>query len=314
MHPMFLAVLVPVLLVVAVVLVRRRHVGHLLVIVAGGLVGCSPFLVWNARSGWPSLDDAPAASESYLDRVWIMVSDLVPRAIGLRASTMEWVHGRALGATFLLAVVGLAVVGVALGMRNDRRISRVLLPVTLVAALPLMALFPSLTFVIDGRYGMIVLPLIAMAVAQTASSNVSPRTAPIRWLVVLVVWVGVLVAPQVDVLREEADRSPNDEIRQVVAVLRDADVEFVSGSYWRVHTVDFLSDGDIVGSPSAPQIVRFPDFAAEIEQAPDTDVAFVFQTSDDDPAVLRLPVESYRRDVIGGTVLYVPISPTTSEG
>ena len=127
MHPMYLTTLVPMLSVV--LWVHRRRLVVWTGIVVGGVVGCAPFLLWNARNGWPSLDDRPEAAGSYADRLRTFVTDLLPRSLGLRDSQLEWMLGPALGITlyglFLVAVV----VGLVVQYRRSRRPSRVLLPV-----------------------------------------------------------------------------------------------------------------------------------------------------------------------------------------
>ena len=307
MHPMYLTTLVPMLSVV--LWVHRRRLVVWTGIVVGGVVGCAPFLLWNARNGWPSLDDRPEAAGSYTDRLRTFVTDLLPRSLGLRDSQLEWMLGPALGITLYCLFLAAVVVGLVVQYRHSRRPSRVLLPVVVVAVLPLMGLFSPLIYSLDGRYGIIAFPFLALSVgiAIDELARRIPRVGAVAVPVVAVlIWVGGYLAPHLELVLDETDGNPNADTEEVVELLQRSGIEFVSGSFWRVHPVEFVADDTIVGGVSPGHPVRFSNRQRAVEAAAPEDVAFVFQTSDEDPGALRGPVEDYERTQIGDTVLYIP--------
>ena len=307
MHPMYLTTLVPMLVVV--LWIHRRRLVVWTGIVVGGVLGCAPFLLWNARNGWPSLDDRPEAAGSYADRLRTFVSDLLPRSLGLRDSRLDWMLSPALGVTLYGLFLAAVVIGLVVQFRRSRRPSRMLLPVVILAVLPLMGLFSPLIYTRDGRYGIIAFPFLALSVgiAIDALARWIPRVgATAVPLAAGLVWVGGFLAPHLDLVLDETDGNPNADTEEVVDQLHRSGIEFVSGSFWRVHPVEFVADDTIVGGVSRGHPVRFADRQREVEAAAPEDVAFVFQTSDEDPGALRGPVEDYERTQLGDTVLYIP--------
>ena len=307
MHPMYLTTLVPMLAVV--LWIHRRRLVVWTGIVVGGVVGCAPFLLWNASNGWPSLHERPEAAGSYTDRVRTFVTDLLPRALGLRDSRLDWMLAPALGVTlyglFLFAVVA----GLVVQYRRSRRPSRVLLPVVVLAVLPLMGLFSPLIYALDGRYGIIAFPFLALSVG-IAIDELARRTPRVGAIVVPLlaglVWVGGFLAPHLDRVLDETDGNPNANTEEVVDRLQRSGIEFVSGSFWRVHPVEFVADDTIVGGVSRGHPVRFSNrqradgsggTGGRRVRVPD-----VRRGS----RALRGPVEDYERTQIGDTVLYIP--------
>ena len=125
-------------------------------------------------------------------------------------------------------------------------------------------------------------------------------------MVAVLVWVGGYLAPHLELVLDETDGNPNADTEEVVELLQRSGIEFVSGSFWRVHPVEFVADDTIVGGVSPGHPVRFSNRQRAVEAAAPEDVAFVFQTSDEDPGALRGPVEDYERTQIGDIVLYIP--------
>lgn len=316
MHPMFLSTLVPML---AVVVIRHRRSARVWIwTTIGGLIGCGPLLIWNAANAWPSLTSPVEVEGSYTERLSTFLRDLVPRAFGLRDGRLEWMLGPVLGPLLYVALLGAALGGAIVAFRSTTRPSRFLLPAVLAGVFPIMALFPPLIFANDGRYGIVSFPflVVALAVASTWLARWSSRFAERTGGSVIVVagvllWLGAFVGPHLQLLLDGTDGDPNAPVHEVVDRLRAADIAHVYGSYWRVLPVEFVGDRAITGGVLAPFPVRFPERQAEVEAvgaATPERVAFVFQPSDEDPSRLWLPVGEYRREVVGDTVLYLPVA------
>jgi GT2 family glycosyltransferase len=308
-HPMYLAVIVPLTVPVAW---RHRRDGRnfWLPAVGAGLVANLPLLAWNAVNGFPSLEVQNALPGTYTDRLDTFFRELVPRGYGLRDISFEWVFGRGWG----LLAYGLLVVLVVLGcvglVRSSDRPSRWLVPITLVAVWPLMALFSPLIWSADGRYNVISFPFVAIAVA--ASLTLLPTTDQ-RWLTaagvgLVVGWTAIFVWPHTSNVVADRSVDPNGPLYELVEFLEGEGIDRIAGSYWRVLTVEFASDRSIIGAVSPPEPVRFPVRQRAVEGSPPTTVAFVFPPWAENPGKLWMPSEEYERIVVGDTVVYLPLA------
>lgn len=306
LHPMFLAVLVPI--TVPVAWVHRRAAREFWApFLIGGIVVNGPFLLWNIVNGFPSLDVQNALPGTYTDRLSTFGRELVPRGYGLRDVSFDWVLGLALGIAAYVALVGLAIVGCVGLIRGSARRSRFLLPIVLVAVWPLMALFSPLIWSADGRYNIISFPFVVLA-AASALAVVPVRG---RWLTgaavsFVVLWSAVYVWPHTDDVIGSERIDANASSYAVVDYLETAGIDRIAGSYWRVLTVEYLSDREIIGAVTWPGAIRFPERQRDVQASPPEEVAFVFPTWADEPGLLWMPPDEYERVVVGDTVVYVP--------
>ena len=315
LHPMFTASLLPM---VAVVLwFHRRRIDVWVAVTLGGLLGCLPFLAWNAVNAWPSLT-APADVEgTYLERFRGFFVDLLPRAFGLRDLALDWQPDDVIGPLLYVALIGLVVFGVVVLVRRPGPRSRVLLPVVLVAVFPIMALFENLIFANDGRYGIISFPflLLAMAIAidELMGRHSAARALGVAGAVVLV-WTIGLIVPTVAPLVDDTDGDPNAPLTAIVERLDEVGIDRIYGSYWAVHPVDFVGDRSLTGAVFPFWPIRFPDRQRTVGATPPEQVAVLYLTTDEDPTQLLLPVEAYERSVYGDFVLYLPTSAAATAG
>jgi hypothetical protein len=307
-HPMFLATTGPVIAIVVIVL-RSRWRDVLAAATAGAVVGCAPFLLWNAVNGWPSINDRARFDGSYGDRFDAIVTDLLPRALGLKDEALGWRWATAPSIALYLLAIAATAAGAAVIWRNVAGPARWLVPVTLVAAVPLMAGLPPLIFVGDGRYAVIPLPFVAVALGALAASLVraAGRLGVLAPAAFVVVWSLLFVLPQVVDVARTVDEDPNATYRAVVERLDDAGVDHLYGSFWQVLPVDFVADGDLTAGVLPYYSIRFADEQRNVEAAPPERVAFVFSLFDEDVAWLTMPPERYTRELIGDVVLYVPL-------
>ena len=164
LHPMFLASLIPMVLLV--LFVHRRRIDAWLTVVGGAIVGCSPLLLWNAVNGFPSLDtpvDTPGRTGTgSAPSVWISFrgrsDSAMPTSTGSCPAPIALV--------LYAALIAVTVYGVVVVVRRSENTSRLLLPAVLIGVFPMMAYFPNLIFAIDGRYAIISFPFLIMAMAS----------------------------------------------------------------------------------------------------------------------------------------------------
>ncbi len=305
LHPMYLATLVP--MVVAVLLVRRRPAAWSWVI-GGGAVGCGPFLLWNAVNGLPSLEPPVDLEDTYVDRLRTFGVDLLPRAFGLRDDSLAWEVNAVIGPLLYAGLLALTAFGLVALVRQGAARSRFLLPLVIVAAFPIMAIFENLIYAADGRYGVITYPFIvlAMAVGVDELMGHTSGRAVVAAGGVLAVWLVGFVLPGVGPLVDRSDGGPNDAIAEIVGRLDDAGIDRIAGSYWGVLPIEFAGDRRLVAAVTPDWPVRFPERQRIVEASPPETVAFVFRLDNERPDRLWLPVDAYRREEIGGFALYLP--------
>jgi hypothetical protein len=123
-------------------------------------------------------------------------------------------------------------------------------------------------------------------------------------------WTGVYVWPHTDRSVATATVDANEGLHQLVDLLEDRGVERISGSYWRVLTVEYATDREIIGAVSPPDAIRFPERQREVEATPPDQVTFVFPVGADQPDKLWMPVHRYERLEVGNSVVYLPL-PTS---
>ena len=307
MHPMFLATLVP--MVVVVLVVNRRLIEAWWTVILGGIAGCSPLLLWNAINGWPSLETPAPVEGTYTERLSTFARDLFPRAFGLRDGALDWQPGNVLPPVIYVLLIAGIVFGLVVTVRSARSPGRYLLVAVLAAMLPIMALFNNLIFAFDGRYGVIGFPFLLLALA-VGIDELAGRTRDARAVGVLgavgLLWMLALVGPTLKDFVDTTDGDPNATTMAILDRLEDANITKINGSFWSVLPVEFASNDEVTAAVVARWPVRFPEHQRLVEATPPAEVAFVFQIADEDPASLWLPVEYYERFVIGDNVLYLP--------
>lgn len=312
LHPMFLATLVP--MVLTVLWMRRRQVATWLLVIGGGVLGCSPLLLWNVRNSWPSLDPPVEVEGTYLERLRTFGEDLLPRAFGLRDGALAWQPNAVVAPLLYVALIGMAVYGLIVVARRSGPPSRWLLVAVLVGVFPIMAVFENLIFAFDGRYGVISFPFLVVAIAAATLDLAGRATrfgragAPVVFGALAVIWIVGLIVPTLQPLVDETDGDPNAHLRELVDDLDAAGIDHVYGSYWAVLPVDFVGDRDITGGVFPFWPIRFPERQRDVESQPVDEVAILFLTSDEEPSRLPLPADDYERRVYGDIVAYLPLA------
>lgn len=303
LHPMFLAVLLP-LMVVPCWHYRRRLREWWLPMAGAALLANAPFLAWNARNDWPSLSQPAAATDRPVDRLTRFGTGLVERAYGVMTQDGSFVFGKPLSIVLLLALAALAVFGSTQLWRSNRRLWPIVVaPLTI--GWGIMALFTNTAYVLDGRYAIITFPFVIMAVAIGADRLVSSG----RWKAHLAAaaWVVVFSGPFLMQDTGTDLRDPNAPFRNVAALLESKGISRLSGFYWWVLPVELVSDQQIrVSVASNPYVVLLPYTQRLVQSTPPEQVAFLFSVEGEDTAQLRMSADQYDRVVVEGIVLYIP--------
>ncbi|MBU3689412.1 MAG: hypothetical protein B7C54_01655 [Acidimicrobiales bacterium mtb01] len=305
-HPMYAATALPMVLVPAWIH-RRRLRSWMSPALLGAVAINIPFLAWNARNEWASFTQPTPTDIGYIERLFGLFGGLLPRSFGLRDGDGSWVLPWP-----ITALVGVSLLAsVIVGFRHLWAHSpggRVL-AAPLVACWPIMALFSNLAFVADGRYGIIPFPFIVIAFAVGLGLIFgSDRWVPTSSAAILL-WVVLLIVPWLGSNAGSRIGDPNSDVEEVIEVLESAGVDKVSGSFWWVLPVEYLSGRQIRGAVTGtPFAVRVIDSQTIVTGTPDAEVAYVFAVGDEQTEVLRSPVDSYRRVEVGAAVVYLPIA------
>jgi hypothetical protein len=300
-HPIFGTV--ALLALIAPTLYRWRALRRWwLPLAAGGVLGVIPWLLFMAQNGWPE-SATPREATTYSERLTRFVTDLLPRAFGLRTHDGDWVGPDAVAVgvaalLIILSIVGMVVLVVLKGAQT--------LPILIagVLAFPVLALYTPLATVADARYAMPFLPQLLMGLGAwllliPERSRVSP------WLLVTVptVWALLLSVPvvQQQVGWEWVD--PDADAKQVVSELETRQIRYIAGDYWGSYLADYLADGRLQAAVHVP--VRLAEENATVNAADPSEVAYVYQ--DGMTPHLRMPVDRYQLVNVGAWDLYVPV-------
>ncbi len=299
-HPMFGAVAL-LALVPPTVLHVRRLLNWWAPVAVGGLVGVSPWLFHLLRHGSPR-QVTPAVKASYLDRLQIFFTELLPRGFGLRLPNGQWLAPSLL-TQFAAAVLILGALAGLVFLAVRKRGPALPVLVAGLLAFPALALFPPLAYAVDARYALPFMPLLLMGLGSWLLL-VPSRVRNSPWLVVVLptVWSLLLCVPvllqQTSFALTDPERGASAAVRQ----LQDAGVRYLSGDYWATYLMDYLAGGQFQVKPDGS--VRLGEEANAVRAANPDQVALVYR-SGVKPKLL-LPPESYRVSKGGGYDVYLP--------
>ena len=300
-HPVFGTV--ALLALIAPTLYRWRALRRWwLPLAAGGVLGVSPWLLFMAQNGWPESAD-PTVLTTYSERLTKFVTELLPRAFGLRTPGGDWVgpDAVAVGIAALLilsSMVGMVVLVVLKGSQA--------LPILVagVLAFPILAMFTPLGFVVDGRYAMPFMPELLMGLGAWLLL-LPERLRDSLWLVVTVptAWALMLSVPVVQQQVGWEWLDPNADAKQLVSELERRQIPYIAGDYWGSYLADYLANGRLKAAVDLS--VRLADENATVNAADPSQVAYVYY--DGVIPHLRMPVDRYQLVNVGPYDLYVPV-------
>lgn len=309
LHPIYLTAVVPLAIVPSVRFITKVRAWWLPV-VAAGLAAGAPLIFWNLRHGWASLRrNATAFPEAtYLDRLTVQFTGALPRALGVRTQSGDWLFGAVIGTILVAVIVVAALAGIVLLMRRPgtQRAVGCALAITIVMVEPLLAGLHDTFYTLDARYMSVIWLFLALGITALVS-ELHPRWRRGAAVVTVALAVGVLTVPMLVKGAGTHLADPNARFHDFADRIEAAGFDKVAGSYWLVHSVEIAADGRLtVRSIGPTRYLRFPDSDRTVKRAPDREVVFLFTPQEDDPARLRLPLSEYVRVVRPGGVLYLP--------
>jgi len=302
-HPMFGVVALLALAVPSVF--RWRYFRHWwLCLVAGGLVGVAPWLLFIYQNGRPE-SALPTVQTTYPERLPRFLTELLPRAFGLRAPDGTWLSPGALamGGAALLIIGSLA--GLVL-LVVRRGVPALPILVAGLLAFPCLAIFSPLGFVADGRYALPFLPQLLMGLgAWLLLLPASVRTSVGLAAALPPVWALVFCVPIIHHQSGWQIVDPDEDAKRVVSELQARNIGYLDGDYWGAYLIDYLADGAL--QVNTDGTVRLQEQAAAVRQADPSSVAYIFKAGV--APRLRLPVENYQLINFGAYDLYIPLPP-----
>ena len=296
------------------------------------LVGALPSIVWNLRHDWGSFMSPIDDTTTYLHRLRVFASPLLPMLLGLRT---PFTQERLLPSVVTLLLYAAVVVLFAYGAFKARRSDSSLLYVV-VAAFPVVyALAPATFFSQEPKYLLLLSPVLVLLVAQLASSY---------WRAVAVLAVGLTLSVATlqrmetyfETVPAQPPVAPRD-LGPLISALDRLRLDRVYADFWLAYRLTFETDERIIASQNKFTQVRFeggqavasrhpfirhPAYEREVEAARHGFVLFresILHGADRQPGpeadarvkelarfVGRLTAYGYRRVDVGPFVVYAP--------
>lgn len=227
------------------------------VMALGAVLGAAPWLVWNLRHAWMSLDTdifAGIGDNSYADHLRGFFNPLLPMALGLRVPySRAWIPWRPLA----LAVYAALVLGFAFLALGRRRRAELLVVVALAYPF-LYSLSPAAFYLFEPRYLFLLSPVLALLLARALAG-------PARGLVGVAAVAALCVAGlrQIDV--PDPVNAPRS-LRPVISVLDEHRVDRLFAAYTVAHRLGFDSDERIAAAPI--EYIRHPPLERRVRARP----------------------------------------------
>ncbi len=303
-HPIYVSVLAPAAIVVTVAHLRAWRVWHVPGAI-GVIVGCSPWLIWNATNGFASLEERDAEPATYTERVGGFFRELIPRDFGLMDPSGEWLNGRAVGTFLYLLLIAATVYAVVRLCQAGP--SGWVIAVPAVVGWLILGVFQHTSFVADGRYGIAGFPIVVLCLATLLGGEEVQPLGQLWRGAVVVGWVLVLVLPyQLEVVGTKLG-DPNAVNASLIGELDRRGIELLEGPYFLVLPVSYATDERIATAVFAPLPVRYPHLQQRVREAPPESVAVAFRPGEFNKDLLRMPQARYLLVDLPGVELYVPI-------
>lgn len=274
-------------------------------------LGALPWIIWNLRHDWGSLDTSYPVHTTYIHRIRTFLSPLMPMTIGFR---QPWTQQRFLPAAVTLALYAILAAGFVYGAWKTRRTNTSILYVV-------MAVFPFLYAISewtvessDPRYLVVLTPVLALLAAQVATTY---------WRGVALLALGCFVSFVVlHKVIENAEALPQPQpppsFKPLIAELDRLGVHRVYSSYWVAYRLAFESNERIIavkndftavswdGHQAQPKLgafIRYPPYERKVREGRH---AFVFYRVGLSavPIVPKLREWGYRAYPVGNLVVY----------
>ncbi len=293
---------------------QPRCLRHLWVAAPLAVLGALPWFVWNIRHDWGSFTFPIANTTTYQHRLRVFVSPIVPEMLGLRApfSQQTLLPGAVVVDLIYAVLLGAFVRSAWKSRRGNASILYVV-----VAVFPFIyAIHPETLITYDPGYIVIVTPVLALLLAQFATSY--------RWAVVMLVLACVVsgvTLRRMDLYDPGINRpvmAPRD-LTPLISTLDRLGVDRLYADYWLAYALTFDTKERIIAAqnkftrltfaggqatPSDDPYNRYGPYQTEVKAARH---GFVFfrarRRSNAIPT--ELSRHGYRRYVVGPFAVYV---------
>ena len=266
----------------------------------GFVIGIAPWLAWNLRNSWLSLDLSPIASEesTFVDRVVNLFHYVLPTWLGLRVPfSLNWLLGPVVGWIGLGAA--LAGFGVLVARRRPG-----LEPLLVAAAMfPLLYGLSKFTYyVAEPRYVVYFGPVLALLVGSVLV------TPPRAWIVVTAA-CALSVAGLVQMQRDELYQPLAQDVRVptdlggVIDLLEREGQTRVLANYWIAYRISFESSERVIATSTG--FVRYQPHDRLVRRSAYPARVYIQGSTVEARARSDLTSRGYRRIETGGFVVYV---------
>ena len=266
----------------------------------GFVIGIAPWLAWNFRNGWLSLDLSPVASEqsTFGDRVTDLFHYVLPTWLGLRVPfSLNWLLGPLAG--WVLLGAALAAFAVLVTRRRPG-----LEPLLVTAALfPLLYGLSKFTYyVAEPRYVVYLGPVLALL---AGSALVTPARAAAVLTAALALSVAGLVQMRRDGLYQPVaqDVRVPAELGGVIDLLEREGETKVLANYWIAYRISFESAERVIATSTG--FVRYQPHDELVRRSAYPARVYVRGSKVEARARPELSSRGYRRLETGGFVVYV---------
>jgi hypothetical protein len=310
---------------VALLRLRAGRLIRLVAVVVGALLGAAPWLWFNLRHHFASLQSGPLNQHAaYVTRLRILLDQGGAVALGLERSNETWVGGWAHPLYRALLVVLALVAGRTLILwimdRGDPPVD----VLGLVSYPFIFALFPTVGSMWVPRYFFFSWVFLAFAAGrlfarrQRPTRAHGPRVVPLRLWGQATAALGVLALCVVTVI--QADGQPQlsnappgmtaaqSNITVATRALEAHGVTRVFSSYWQAYLIDVVADGKVIADPAAQPVARYRPWDDLVRASSDPAWLFVPNTIKEHTFVATLAAEHLgaREFSAAGFVVFVP--------
>jgi hypothetical protein len=234
-------VLVPVIL--WTVWRQRQALRGLWAAVPLAVLGALPWLIWNAKHDWASLNLSYPAHSTYLHRLRTFVSPLLPMEMGIR---QYWTQSRILPAALtylvLLILAGLFLWGLWKAVRSPRSNQSLVWFVAIV--FPFIYAISEWTIESsDPRYVVPYTPVLVLLLGQLATTR-------LRGTILLALGTAASVAVMHNAigLNSGPAKDPPRDFRPLTAELDRLGVHYIYSEHWVVYRLAFETREHIIGA------------------------------------------------------------------
>ena len=286
------------------------------------VLGALPWLVSNLSHDWWSFD-IDSGQTPYPTRLRGFFSATFPMALGLRVPfTSEWLLGTALSGVVYVVLATIFVIG---WRRRWKTPAHLLFAVT--AAFPLLyALSPSTWLVDEPRYVIVLLPVLALLIAQAAAPPLRATVAVVSSVALSVFVLWHLTSSAAFVERADGLFVPRD-FDPLISELERHGPKHLFASYWVAYRTDFETRERILiaearltplsaqgarvvpRAPTRSDESRHPEYDTVVRADPNAGFVLLRGETEDVSARPLLERAGYDRTVVDGFAIYRRLLP-----